>query len=128
MPNKICLIVIAGFQPLSSSRMERQTVPEGKTLGWKSGGVNLHLGGLEGYSSGKIMRSLYSPPSHGVCSGRSGACDKEVDGEGECVSENLKRGLEESGKGQMLAFALPGMPTSQFMRSSEPSDALAGRA
>lgn len=67
IPNKICLMVIAGFQPLSSSKMLRQTVPDGKTFGWNSGGVNLHLGGLLGYSSGKIMRSLYRPPSHGVC-------------------------------------------------------------
>lgn len=61
-----CLIVIAGFHDFSSSRMERQTVPEGYTLGWKRGGVNLpaikvtclcetrsqsegaHFGGFEG--------------------------------------------------------------------------------
>ena len=34
-----------GFQPFSSSRIERQTVPLGKTLGWKSGGVNLPVRG-----------------------------------------------------------------------------------
>ena len=60
-----CLIVIAGFHDFSSSRIDRQTVPDGYTLGWKSGGLNLpatklykttslkpeqnsHLGGLDG--------------------------------------------------------------------------------
>jgi len=60
-----CLIVIAGFHDFSSSRMDKQTVPEGYTLGWKRGGVNLpgtglsqpqferngtnlHFGGLDG--------------------------------------------------------------------------------
>ena len=41
MPSNISLIVIAGFQPSSSLRIERQTVPEGYTFGWKSGGTNL---------------------------------------------------------------------------------------
>lgn len=41
MPSRISLIVIAGFQPSSSLRMLRQTVPEGYTFGWKRGGVNL---------------------------------------------------------------------------------------
>ncbi len=41
MPKRICLMVIAGFQPSSSFNIERQTVPEGYTLGWKSGGTNL---------------------------------------------------------------------------------------
>ena len=36
-----CLIVIAGFHDFSSSRIDRQTVPDGYTLGWKSGGLNL---------------------------------------------------------------------------------------
>lgn len=36
-----CLIVMAGLQSLSSSRMDRHTVPEGYTFGWKSGGSNL---------------------------------------------------------------------------------------
>lgn len=36
-----CLMVMAGFQDLSSSRIERQTVPDGYTFGWKSGGENL---------------------------------------------------------------------------------------
>lgn len=34
-------MVIAGFHDFSSSRIDRQTVPDGYTLGWKSGGVNL---------------------------------------------------------------------------------------
>lgn len=34
-------MVIAGRQPSSSLRMLRQTVPDGYTFGWKSGGVNL---------------------------------------------------------------------------------------
>jgi len=41
MPSRISLMVIAGFQPSSSLRIERQTVPDGYTFGWKSGGVNL---------------------------------------------------------------------------------------
>lgn len=69
-----------------SPRIERQTVPDGKTFGWKSGGVNLpvvergvstdndeaplvaysHFGGLLGYSSGKLSFSLYRPPLHFV--------------------------------------------------------------
>lgn len=36
-----CLIVTAGLQSLSSSSSDRQTVPEGYTLGWKIGGSNL---------------------------------------------------------------------------------------
>ena len=36
-----CLIVIAGFHPSSSLRMDRQTVPEGYTFGWNKGGSNL---------------------------------------------------------------------------------------
>lgn len=36
-----CLIVIAGRQSLSSSKMERHTVPEGYTFGWNNGGSNL---------------------------------------------------------------------------------------
>ena len=34
-------MVIAGFQPSSSFRIDKQTVPEGYTLGWKRGGTNL---------------------------------------------------------------------------------------
>ena len=63
---RTCLIVMAGFQDFSSSRIDRQTVPEGYTLGWNRGGVNLpgrkgvsvrgfaqwransHFGGLDG--------------------------------------------------------------------------------
>lgn len=40
-PSRICLIVMAGFHASSSFRIDRQTVPEGYTLGWKSGGTNL---------------------------------------------------------------------------------------
>lgn len=36
-----CLIVMAGFQLFSSFKIDRQTVPEGKMLGWKIGGLNL---------------------------------------------------------------------------------------
>lgn len=43
-----CLMVIAGRQSLSSSKSERQTVPDGYTFGWNSGGSNLHLGGDDG--------------------------------------------------------------------------------
>ena len=48
MPRSICLIVIAGLQSLSSSKRERQTVPDGYTLGWNKGGSNLHFGGEDG--------------------------------------------------------------------------------
>lgn len=34
-------MVIAGFQPSSSFKIDKQTVPEGYTLGWNSGGTNL---------------------------------------------------------------------------------------
>lgn len=33
--------MIAGRQSLSSSKMERHTVPEGYTFGWNNGGSNL---------------------------------------------------------------------------------------
>lgn len=36
-----CLIVMAGLQSLSSSKIDRQTVPEGYTFGWNKGGSNL---------------------------------------------------------------------------------------
>lgn len=42
-----CLIVMAGFHDFSSSKMERQTVPDGYTLGWNSGGVNLPAYAIE---------------------------------------------------------------------------------
>lgn len=52
-----------------------------------------------------------------------------------CLIEckGVKRGGEQrgggnGGAGEELTFALPGMPTSQFMRSSPPSAAFAGRA
>ena len=48
MPSRSCLTVSDGFQSLSSLSMERQTVPDGYTLGWNSGGVKAHLGGLLG--------------------------------------------------------------------------------
>lgn len=38
---RTCLMVMAGFHDFSSSRIERQTVPEGNTFGWNKGGVNL---------------------------------------------------------------------------------------
>jgi hypothetical protein len=36
-----CLMVMAGFHDFSSSRIERQTVPDGYTFGWNNGGENL---------------------------------------------------------------------------------------
>ena len=36
-----CLSVIAGRQPSSSFKIDKQMVPDGYTLGWKSGGTNL---------------------------------------------------------------------------------------
>lgn len=57
-------MVIEGFQSSSSLRIERQTVPEGYTFGWKRTGANLHLGGLLGYSSENSIVRQYSPPSH----------------------------------------------------------------
>jgi hypothetical protein len=64
------LIVIAGFQPSSSFKMDKQTVPEGYTLGWNNGGTNLpvcvsfntfgrktrfvHFGGFVGYSAMQV--------------------------------------------------------------------------
>jgi len=41
MPRRICFRVIAGFHASSSLRIDRQTVPDGYTFGWKSGGTNL---------------------------------------------------------------------------------------
>ena len=41
MPSRICLTVMAGFHASSSFKIDRQTVPEGYTFGWKSGGTNL---------------------------------------------------------------------------------------
>jgi hypothetical protein len=35
---------MAGFHDFSSSRIDRHTVPDGYTFGWKSGGVNLPAG------------------------------------------------------------------------------------
>ena len=48
IPSKICLMVMAGLQSFSSSSSDRQTVPDGYTLGWNSGGSNLHFGGVDG--------------------------------------------------------------------------------
>jgi hypothetical protein len=35
------IVVTAGLQSFSSSNKDRQTVPDGYTFGWKSGGSNL---------------------------------------------------------------------------------------
>lgn len=43
MPSMICLTVMAGFHASSSFRIDRQTVPDGYTLGWNSGGTNLPI-------------------------------------------------------------------------------------
>ena len=40
-PSKICLIVIAGLQSLSSSSIDKHIVPDGYTFGWNRGGSNL---------------------------------------------------------------------------------------
>ena len=48
MLRRICLIVTAGIQSLSSLSKERHTAPEGYTLGWKIAGKNMTLGGVEG--------------------------------------------------------------------------------
>lgn len=60
---RTCLTVMAARQSSSSFRMLRQTVPDGYTFGWNNGGVNLHFGGLLGYSSVNSMVSGYTPPS-----------------------------------------------------------------
>ena len=73
-------MVIVGTQSFSSDRMDRQIVPEGKTFGWKSGGSNLHAGGLLGYSSVNCITTLYVPPSHAVCRGGEGG---EAEGGGD---------------------------------------------
>ena len=44
IPIKTCFKVIAGRQPSSSFKIERQIVPDGYTLGWKRGGTNLPAG------------------------------------------------------------------------------------
>eukprot|EP01018_Ginkgo_biloba_P037913 Gb_05989 [translate_table: standard] len=36
MPTSICFTVMAGRQPESSLRIDKHTVPEGYTLGWKN--------------------------------------------------------------------------------------------
>lgn len=36
-----CLIVMAGLQSLSSSKIDKHTVPDGYTFGWNKGGSNL---------------------------------------------------------------------------------------
>lgn len=41
IPSRICLMVMAGLQASSSFKIDRQTVPEGYTFGWKRGGTNL---------------------------------------------------------------------------------------
>lgn len=40
-PVLTCLMVSPGFHDFSSSRMDRQTVPDGYTFGWNRGGSNL---------------------------------------------------------------------------------------
>src|SRR3989338_7404405 len=66
MPRSTCLIVIPGRQSFSSSRMLRQTVPEGNIFGWKKLAGNLHLGGFAGYSSGNSIVKGNTPPAHCV--------------------------------------------------------------
>ena len=34
-------MVMAGFHDFSSSKIDKQTVPEGYTFGWNKGGTNL---------------------------------------------------------------------------------------
>ena len=60
-------MVIAGFQPSSSFKIERQTVPDGYTLGWNSGGTNLPTKGQQ-YEKGHMKggRSNISEVSWGT--------------------------------------------------------------
>ena len=57
---------MVGCHPLLTSRMLKQTVPDGYTFGWYRTGVNLQIGGTAGYSSENFISSLYVPPSHAV--------------------------------------------------------------
>jgi len=41
--------VTAGLQSFSSSRSDKQTVPDGYTLGWKIGGSNLPVNAKYNY-------------------------------------------------------------------------------
>ena len=53
-----CFIVTAGLQSFSSSRRDKQTVPDGYTLGWKIGGSNLPVDTQYNYKKGSYyMRS-----------------------------------------------------------------------
>ena len=61
------MTLMDGFQSFSSLRMLRQTVPEGKTLGWKKPAGKRHLGGCVGKSSVNSIVSGNTPPSHRVC-------------------------------------------------------------
>lgn len=60
-----CLIVTAGLQSLSSSNIDKHTVPEGYTLGWNIGGSNLPINKyvqhkMQMYSSHAIMWQFFS--------------------------------------------------------------------
>lgn len=54
MPMRICLTVMAGFHASSSFRIDRQTVPDGYTFGWNSGGTNLPVGRRDVSQSGDL--------------------------------------------------------------------------
>lgn len=59
-----CLMVIAGLQSLSSSRMDRHTVPEGYTFGWNNGGSNLPAGTSYGSFNWIFKAKLINQPTN----------------------------------------------------------------
>lgn len=53
-------MVIAGFQCSSSFKIDRQTVPEGYTLGWNNGGTNLPMNVSYAQAGGDVSRGPYT--------------------------------------------------------------------
>ncbi len=66
IPSSTCLSVMLGFHALASLRMDRQTLPLGKMLGWNRTGANVQMGGFAGKSSVNSIVSVNMAPSQSV--------------------------------------------------------------
>lgn len=135
---------MAGFQFFSSARIERQTVPEGKTLGWNRAGVNLpeqtsspqargawlardtHISAAWTGTLGLIGQQILSP-----CI-RMGRTFRKLHAElvQTAVPDGLALGQTPDAFATKTALtpSLPGIPTSQIKRLSDESGPLVGFA
>lgn len=114
-------MVIAGFHPSSSFRIDRQTVPEGYTFGWKRGGTNLPI--IVSDDSRHKNRHKVGAYTWAALLGTlrtmiSGDSPRHVAHAGCSPSGNATSSLNRPPSHSVLS--LPGMEHSHFFRSNVP--------